>query len=149
MEMIVASTIGVLTAAGIYLILRLRAFPVILGLALLSYAVNVFLFSTGRLATDAPPILNKYGDAVYTDPLPQALVLTAIVISFGMTAVLVMIAIGSYLEADNDEMALIDEEAAPDAEFEAEAEAEEAAARATQTSADDAADDEALKGLGV
>ena len=60
-----------------------------------------------------------------------------------------MIALGAYLEADSDEMALIDEEAAPDAEFEAEAEAEEAAARATQTSADDAADDEALKGQGV
>lgn len=102
MEMIVASAIGVLTAGGIYLILRLRAFPVILGMALLSYAVNVFLFSTGRLAINAPPILNKYADVSYTDPLPQALVLTAIVISFGMTAVLVMIALGAYLEADND-----------------------------------------------
>lgn len=146
MELIVASTIGVLTASGVYLVLRLHAFPVILGLALLSYAVNVFLFSTGRIATDAPPILNKYGDGIYSDPLPQALVLTAIVISFGMTAVLVMISIGSYLEADNDEMALIDEEAAPDAEFEAEAEAEEEAAR---LSAADASDEEALKGLGV
>lgn len=150
MEMIVASTIGVLTAGGVYLVLRMRAFPVILGLALLSYAVNVFLFSTGRLATDAPPILNKYGDATYSDPLPQALVLTAIVISFGMTAVLVMISIGSYLEADNDEMALIDEEAPPDAEFEAEAQAEEEAARARASLSEaDAADEEALKGLGV
>ncbi|MBO9474682.1 Na+/H+ antiporter subunit C [Shimia sp. R10_1] len=150
MEMIVASTIGVLTAGGVYLVLRMRAFPVIVGLALLSYAVNVFLFSTGRLATDAPPILNKYGDATYSDPLPQALVLTAIVISFGMTAVLVMISIGSYLEADNDEMALIDEEAPPDAEFEAEAQAEEEAARARASLSEaDAADEEALKGLGV
>lgn len=104
MEMIVASTIGVLTAGGVYLILRLRAFPVILGMALLSYAVNVFLFSTGRLAVNAPPVLQKYGDVSYSDPLPQALVLTAIVISFGMTAVLVMIALGAYLEADSDEI---------------------------------------------
>lgn len=105
MEILVASAVGVLTAGGVYLILRLRAFAVILGLALLSYAVNVFLFSTGRLAIDKPPILSGYkvsDFAAYTDPLPQALVLTAIVISFGMTAVLVMFALGAYLEAGDD-----------------------------------------------
>lgn len=104
MEIVVASSVGVLTAGGVYLILRLRAFPVILGLALLSYAVNIFLFATGRLAINAPPVLQKYGEATYTDPLPQALVLTAIVISFGMTAVLVMVALGAYLEADHDKI---------------------------------------------
>ena len=104
MEILVASSVGVLTAGGVYLMLRLRAFPVILGLALLSYAVNVFLFASGRLAIDMSPILSKYGDASYTDPLPQALVLTAIVISFGMTAVLVMIGLGAYLEADSDKI---------------------------------------------
>lgn len=80
MEILVASAVGVLTAAGIYLILRRRSFPVILGLSLVSYAVNVFLFATGRLMTNAPAILNKYEEVPYTDPLPQALVLTAIVI---------------------------------------------------------------------
>ena len=102
MEILVASAVGVLTAGGVYLLLRLRTFPVILGLALLSYAVNVFLFASGRLAIDMSPILSKYGDASYTDPLPQALVLTAIVISFGMTAVLVMVALGAFLESDSD-----------------------------------------------
>lgn len=102
MELLVASAIGVMTAGGVYLLLRLRTFPVILGLALLSYAVNVFLFSSGRLAIDMSPILSKYGTASYTDPLPQALVLTAIVISFGMTAVLVMVSLGAFLEADTD-----------------------------------------------
>ena len=102
MELLVASAVGILTAAGIYLILRRRSFPVILGLSLLTYAVNVFLFATGRLATAAPPILNKYEEAVYTDPLPQALVLTAIVISFGMTAVVVMIALGAFLSSRDD-----------------------------------------------
>jgi len=102
MEMIVASSVGVLTAGGVYLVLRRRAFPVILGLAMMSYAVNVFLFSAGRLAVGAPPVLNKYADVPYSDPLPQALVLTAIVISFGMTAVLVMIALGSFLESTDD-----------------------------------------------
>ena len=106
MEILVASSIGVLTAGGVYLILRLRTFPIILGLALLSYAVNVFIFASGRLTIDASPILSKYGDATYSDPLPQALVLTAIVISFGMTAVLVMIGLGAYLEADSDKIDL-------------------------------------------
>jgi multicomponent K+:H+ antiporter subunit C len=102
MEALIASAVGVLTAGGVYLMLRLRAFPVILGLALLSYAVNVFLFASGRLAIDMSPILSKYGDASYTDPLPQALVLTAIVISFGMTAVLVLIGLAAFLEAESD-----------------------------------------------
>jgi multicomponent K+:H+ antiporter subunit C len=102
MELLVASAIGTMTAGGVYLLLRLRTFPVILGLALLSYAVNVFIFSSGRLAIDMSPILSKYGEASYTDPLPQALVLTAIVISFGMTAVLVMVSLGAFLESDTD-----------------------------------------------
>lgn len=106
MEVVVASVVGVLTAGGVYLILRLRTFPVIMGIALLSYAVNVFLFASGRLAIDQSPILEKYGDTAYTDPLPQALVLTAIVISFGMTAVLVMIGLGAYLEAGDDRIDL-------------------------------------------
>jgi multicomponent K+:H+ antiporter subunit C len=101
MEILVASAIGILTAAGLYLVLRLRTFPVILGVSLLTYAVNVFLFASGRLTVGAPPILTD-GATNYTDPLPQALVLTAIVISFGMTAVVVMIALGSYLGSDDD-----------------------------------------------
>jgi multicomponent K+:H+ antiporter subunit C len=102
MELLVASAVGLLTACGVYLILRLRTFAVILGLSLLSYAVNVFLFATGRLAVNAPPILNKYAEVAYTDPLPQALVLTAIVISFGMTALAVMIALGAFLTTEDD-----------------------------------------------
>lgn len=101
MELLVASAVGLLTAAGIYMTLRLRTFPVIIGVSLLTYAVNVFLFASGRLATDAPPILRD-GVTVYTDPLPQALVLTAIVISFGMTAVVVIIALGGWLSNDDD-----------------------------------------------
>ena len=66
MEILLASAVGVLTAAGIYLVLRLRTFPVIVGLSLLSYAVNVFLFATGRLVLNQPPILSKYVSD-YTD----------------------------------------------------------------------------------
>lgn len=101
MELLVASAIGILTAAGLYLVQRLRTFPVILGISLLTYAVNVFLFASGRLTIGAPPILRD-GVTTYTDPLPQALVLTAIVISFGMTAVVVMVALGAYLGSDDD-----------------------------------------------
>ena len=100
MELLVASAIGILTASGLYLVLRLRSFPVIMGTSLLTYAVNVFLFASGRLPVGAPPILTDA--ARYTDPLPQALVLTAIVISFGMTAVVVMIALGAYLGNNDD-----------------------------------------------
>ena len=101
MELLLASAIGILTAAGMYLVLRLRTFPVIVGTAMLSYAVNVFLFATGRLAVNQPPILQD-GVTAYTDPLPQALVLTAIVISFGMTAVVVVVALGAYLSSQDD-----------------------------------------------
>jgi len=100
MEILVASAIGILTAGGMYLVLRLRTFPVIMGISLLTYAVNVFLFASGRLSVGAPPILTDA--TIYADPLPQALVLTAIVISFGMTAVVVMVALGAYLGGNDD-----------------------------------------------
>ncbi|KRW94847.1 Na+/H+ antiporter subunit C [Paracoccus sp. PXZ] len=101
MELLLSSAIGMLTAAGVYLILRRRSFAVVLGMTMLSYAINLFLFSTGRLVVNAPPILRD-GATAYTDPLPQALVLTAIVISFGMTAVVVMMALGAFLEGGDD-----------------------------------------------
>jgi len=109
MEILFASAVGILTAAGVYLILRKRTFPVILGLSLLTYGVNLFLFATGRLMVNAPPVLNKYAEVAYTDPLPQALVLTAIVISFGMTAVVVMIALGAYLSAKDDQIDMVED----------------------------------------
>ena len=109
MELLVASAIGVMTAGGIYLVLRLRTFPVILGISLLTYAVNVFLFSSGRLTVGAPPVLRD-DLTTYADPLPQALVLTAIVISFGMTAVVVMIGLGAFLGSDDDH---VDDQAEP------------------------------------
>src|SRR3546814_10918627 len=103
MEFLVASAIGAMTAAGVYLALRGRTFPVVVGLTMLSYAINVFLVATGRLVIDRPPIISD--DALgYTDPLPQALVLTAIVISFGMTALIVVPALRAYLESGSDEV---------------------------------------------
>lgn len=101
MEALIAISIGAMVAGGVYLILRARTFAVIVGLSLLSYAVNVFIFAAGRLAPGMPPIIRD-GAAGYTDPLPQALVLTAIVISFAMTAVIVIMALGAYLHSGDD-----------------------------------------------
>lgn len=94
MEVVLALGIGVFTASGVWLILRPRTFQVILGLSLLSYAVNLFIYAMGRLRVDAPPIVGSEPVtdlAQHTDPLPQALVLTAIVISFAMTALLLVV----------------------------------------------------------
>ena len=101
MEFLIASGIGMLTGAGVYLLLRARTFPVVAGLALLSYAVNLLLFAMGRLTIDRPPILTLKLSQ-YTDPLPQALVLTAIVISFGMTALVLVLVLRAYIETGND-----------------------------------------------
>jgi len=100
MEALLAIAIGLLTACGVFLMLRARTFPLILGLTLLSYAVNLFLFASGRLRMDAPPLIRD--GASYTDPLPQALVLTAIVIGFGMTAYLVMLSLRALSESGDD-----------------------------------------------
>lgn len=91
LEFLLASAIGLLAAAGIYLILRARTFPVVLGLAMIGYAVNLFLFAMGRIHVNAPAVLTETAQA--TDPLPQALVLTAIVIGFAMTALFLVVMI--------------------------------------------------------
>jgi multicomponent K+:H+ antiporter subunit C len=95
-EIVVAAAIGILTGTGVWLALRSRTFDVVLGLTLLSYAVNLFIFVMGRLAAAAAPIVRPNvlpTLAHYADPLPQALVLTAIVISFAMTALLLALAL--------------------------------------------------------
>ena len=106
MELLVASTVAVLTASGIYLMLSPRTFAVVLGLTLLTYATNLFLFTTGRLAINRPDIIVDPA-APHADPLPQALVLTAIVIAFGVTALIVVLAVRSYFESDDDHVDLI------------------------------------------
>ena len=94
MEIVLAIAIGVLTACGVWLLLRPRTYQVIMGLCLLSYGVNLFIFSTGRLAVDSEPVLIPGVPETlqnYTDPMPQALVLTAIVIGFAMTALFLVV----------------------------------------------------------
>lgn len=101
MEALFSLAIGVLIACGVFLILRARTFPVVLGLTLISYGVNVFLFASGGLVADSAPLAVP-GVAVHPDPLPQALVLTAIVIGFGMTAYAIVLALKAHGELDTD-----------------------------------------------
>ncbi|EQB14737.1 cation:proton antiporter [Sphingobium quisquiliarum P25] len=98
MEIVLALAIGTLTASGLWLLFRPRTFQVILGLSLLAYAVNLFILAAGRIRTDAPPVVARDAasdPALYADPLPQALVLTAIVISFATTALLLVVLLAS------------------------------------------------------
>ena len=94
MELTLAIAIGALTGSGVWLVQRPRTYQLVIGLSLLSYAVNLFIFSMGRLRVGAPPVLGADGmanPADYADPVPQALVLTAIVIGFATTALLLVV----------------------------------------------------------
>ena len=105
MDIILALAIGVLTSSGIWLILRPRTFQVIMGLSLLAYAINLFIFSMGRLTIGAPPVIDAARGSdpgLYADPVPQALVLTAIVISFATTALFLVVLLASRGLAGND-----------------------------------------------
>ena len=98
MEIVLAIGIGVLAASGTWLILRPRTFQVIIGLSLLSYAVNLFIIAMGRLKNAFAPVLSHRvaGDpSAFVDPVPQALVLTAIVIGFATTALFLVVLIAS------------------------------------------------------
>jgi len=105
-EIVIAIAIGVLAGCGTWLLLRPRTFQVVIGLSLLSYAVNLFIVAMGRLRVGAAPIVEAgaaVDPAAFADPLPQALVLTAIVISFAMTALLlvVLLAARGYTGTDH------------------------------------------------
>ena len=100
MEFLFATGIGWIVAVGIYLLLRGRSFSVVLGLSVLGYAVNVFIFAMGRLWSAAPPILGA--KELLTYPLPQALVLTAIVIGFATTGFVIELALRSRHDGGSD-----------------------------------------------
>lgn len=116
MELALASAIGVLAAIGIYLLLRARSFDVILGMTFLSYATNLLIFAGGRVVSGKAPVLREGIDSDlgnYTDPLPQALVLTAIVIAFAMTAVSIVLALRSRSDNHSDHVDAHEEEPDP------------------------------------
>jgi multicomponent K+:H+ antiporter subunit C len=100
MELLYVICVGVLTFSGIFLCLRGRTFPVVVGLTMLGYAVNMFLFSSGRLNLEGAAILGMAEQ--YADPLPQALVLTAIVIGFAMIAFVVILSMRARADLGSD-----------------------------------------------
>lgn len=92
MEFVLALAIGIMTASGVWLILRPRTYQVIIGLSLMSYAVNLFIFGVGGVKSNAAPLLGEGVDvATLADPVPQSLVLTAIVIGFATTALFLVV----------------------------------------------------------
>ncbi|MGE0097685.1 MAG: Na+/H+ antiporter subunit C [Hydrogenophaga sp.] len=105
MEIVLAIAIGALTTCGVWLLLRPRTYQVIIGLCLLGYGVNLFIFSMGRLAVDSEPVLLPGMEPNllnYADPMPQALVLTAIVIGFAMTALFLVVMLAQRGFSGND-----------------------------------------------
>ena len=105
MEVILAIAIGILGGSGVWLVLRPRTFQVLMGLSLLSYAVNLFIFAMGSLSHDKEPIVQPGvlpNLENYTDPLPQALVLTAIVIGFATSALFLVVLLASRGLSDTD-----------------------------------------------
>ncbi|ODT16356.1 MAG: Na+/H+ antiporter subunit C [Kaistia sp. SCN 65-12] len=98
MELVLSIGIGVLIGSGVWLLFRPRTYQVIIGLSLIAYGVNLFIFSMGRLKTAAAPVLTSgavVNPADYADPIPQALVLTAIVIGFATTALFLVVLLAS------------------------------------------------------
>ncbi len=116
MELLLIFIIGLLHASGIYLLLRRSMFKMIIGLILLGNGVNLLIFLLGRLVKGHPPVIDetaKIFTDIYADPLPQALILTAIVIGFGLQsfAIILIKRVYKVLETDDlDELNSTDEE---------------------------------------
>ncbi|AXH99683.1 Na(+)/H(+) antiporter subunit C [Sporosarcina sp. PTS2304] len=103
MELLLAIVIGVLFTAAVYLILSRSLLKIILGTGLLSHGAHLLILTMGGLGGTAPPVLAD-GVTDFADPLPQALILTAIVISFGVTAVMLVMAYRMYAVHKTDNM---------------------------------------------
>ncbi len=110
METILPILAGAIFASGVYLLLRQSVILTIIGIILISNAVNLALFSLGRITTENPPLIasgSVIPELPFANPLPQALILTAIVIGFGLLAFALALAYRSYKElgtVDQDTM---------------------------------------------
>lgn len=103
MEVIMAFVIGFLFMAAVYLMLSRSLLRIIIGTGLLSHGAHLLILTMGGLGGTAPPVLAD-GVSDFADPLPQALILTAIVISFGVTAFFLVLAYRSYQELETDDI---------------------------------------------
>ena len=116
MTAVLAFVIGILYAAGLYLVMRRSMVKLILGLALLAHAANLLIFTLGRLTRGGTPLVPGGEEALtppFPDPVPQALVLTAIVIGFGLFAFALTLVYRTYQNLgtlNSDEMRLAEPE---------------------------------------
>lgn len=107
METGVAILIGLFFAVAVYLMLSRHLVRILLGIAILGNAVNMLIFTNGRLTREVPPLIPSHlytPEGAIANPLPQALVLTAIVISFSFFAFLLVLAFRAYQELGTDEV---------------------------------------------
>ncbi|MEM8531914.1 MAG: Na+/H+ antiporter subunit C [Chloroflexota bacterium] len=107
MEIILAFVIGGLVTAGIYLMLRRSIVKLVLGISVLSHAANLLIFTLGRLRDNQPPLIPDGAQALaepFADPLPQALILTAIVIGFGVQAFALVLLKRAYQTVGTDDL---------------------------------------------
>lgn len=108
MELYAIITVGVLTATGVYMMLQRSLLRVVLGSALVSEAVHLLLLTSGRLKRGGAPLVATVGEQLpVTDPLPQAMILTAIVIGFGTTALVLVLAYRTYQAQGSDDLDLL------------------------------------------
>lgn len=107
MELLLILVLGLLYAAGIYMILRRSLVKLLLGIILLGNGTNILIFVLGSLSKGKPPVINanfKVFQDIYADPIPQALILTAIVISFALTAFAIVLLKRVYALVDSDDL---------------------------------------------
>lgn len=110
MTVVLAVVIGLLYAAGLYLMMRRSMVKLILGLALLAHAANLLIFTLGGLTRGGTPIVPPGSEALappYPDPVPEALVLTAIVIGFAVQAFALVLLKRAYQETGSDDMSAL------------------------------------------
>ncbi|MEI3606883.1 Na(+)/H(+) antiporter subunit C [Pseudogracilibacillus sp. SE30717A] len=103
MEFIICILAGILFATGIYNLLQKQLLRIAIGTGLVSHAAHLFILTMGKLKRGQPPVIQE-GVTQYTDPLPHALILTSIVISFGVTSVVLVLAYRTIKENNTDNM---------------------------------------------
>jgi multicomponent Na+:H+ antiporter subunit C len=106
MEILLALVVGILYAAGLYMLLRRSIVKLILGLGLLGHAANLLIFTVGRVTRGDPPVIKEHAEVLlppFADPLPQALILTAIVIGFGVQAFATVLVKRAYQTVGTDD----------------------------------------------
>lgn len=109
--LVIAIMIGGLTAAGLFLMLRRSVAKLIFGIALLGHAINLLVFTSGGLFLADSPVIGTGSKSLiipHPDPLPQALVLTAIVIGFGVQAFAIVLIKRTHQEAQTDDFDAMD-----------------------------------------